>query len=195
MAHIAARLIYATMGIVADHLLGNGHPEQAQALLCRLFELRHNVFSYQLADALILEDEPVGVLVSTSWRAMRRLHLPTALQIARTGGIRTLLRLLVRSAPFARAEEAEDDEYFIAHIALLPGFRSRGLGALLIRHAEAKARQAGCIGLALTVASDNPRAISFYRRLEFEMVGTTRFPALEQTMGYSSFHRMRKSLI
>ena len=46
MAAIASRLIYATMGIVADHLFGAGESGQAPALVGSLFRLRHNVFSY-----------------------------------------------------------------------------------------------------------------------------------------------------
>jgi len=45
------------------------------------------------------------------------------------------------------------------------------------------------------VAKDNRRAISSYRRLGFEFVGTSNFPALEARLGYPGFHRMRKNLI
>jgi ribosomal protein S18 acetylase RimI-like enzyme len=194
MAVSAARLIYSTMGVVADHLLGNGQPEQAQALLARLFQVRHNVFSHQLADAAVSDGKPVGMLVSASWRTMERLRLPTAIQVAATGGFSTLLRLMLRSAPLAGVGEAEDNEYFVAHVAVAPEFQHCGLGTLLMRHAETKARQLGCTRLALTVAVDNPGAILFYRRLGFGVVGTSKFPALEASIGYAGFHRMRKSL-
>jgi ribosomal protein S18 acetylase RimI-like enzyme len=195
MAATASRLIYSTMGIIADYLLGNGQPQQAQALLARLFQLRKNVFSHELADAVVMDGRPEGLLVSASWRTMERLRLPTAFRVAAIGGFRTLLRLVIRSAPLARAREAEDDEYFVAHLAIAPGLQRRGLGTLLMRHAERKARRLGCTWLALTVATDNRGAVSFYRDLDFGLVGTSKFPALEERIGYAGFHRMRKGLL
>jgi ribosomal protein S18 acetylase RimI-like enzyme len=194
MAAIASRLIYSTMGIIADHLLGNGQPEQAQAALGRLFQAPDNVFSHLLGDAIVVDGKSVGLLLSAPWRTMQRLRLPTAFHVARAAGLATLLRLAIRSRPLAGTREAEDDEYFVAHLAVLPEFQSRGLGRLLMVHAEAKAQQAARDKLALTVATDNRRAISFYGRLGFEIVGTNKFPALENRTGYAGFHRMRKSL-
>jgi ribosomal protein S18 acetylase RimI-like enzyme len=195
MAPAASPLIYLTMGSVADYLLGNGQPDPAMHVLGKLFHSGGNVFSYQLAEVNIVDRMPAGLLLSAPWQAMQGLRLSTAYHVARIAGLASLLRLMTRSAPLARAKEAEDDDYFVAHLAVAPGFRGRGLGTVLMAHAEAAARRHALRNLALTVATDNVAAISFYRGLGFKIVGTARFPSLEERIGYAGFHRMRKSVI
>lgn len=61
-------------------------------------------------------------------------------------------------------------EHQIVDIAILPQYRRRGLGTLvlraLIREAEEAAKP-----LRLTVAADNPAALDLYQRLGFEVSG------------------------
>jgi ribosomal protein S18 acetylase RimI-like enzyme len=52
-----------------------------------------------------------------------------------------------------------------------PEWRSRGIGAALVRRAEEIAEERGYEALDLLVRTDNPRALSLYRRLGFEVVG------------------------
>jgi ribosomal protein S18 acetylase RimI-like enzyme len=102
--------------------------------------------------------------------------------------------MLIRSRPFVSIKEAEDDEYFVAHLAVLPGFEGRGLGGQLLSHAESKAMEAGFARIALTVDLDNARAVSLYRRSGFQIVETHLFPTLKDKIGYNGFHRMVKDL-
>jgi hypothetical protein len=102
-APVAGELIYLTMGTVADYLFGGGDPEQAQAALARLFEADANIFSHQLAVAVIVGGQPVGMLVSGPWEVMQRLQVPTAFAIGRTSGMAALVRLAIRSLPLMGA--------------------------------------------------------------------------------------------
>jgi ribosomal protein S18 acetylase RimI-like enzyme len=52
-----------------------------------------------------------------------------------------------------------------------PAWRSRGIGAALVRRAEEIAGARGYEALDLLVRVDNPRALALYRRLGFEVVG------------------------
>jgi ribosomal protein S18 acetylase RimI-like enzyme len=52
-----------------------------------------------------------------------------------------------------------------------PEWRSRGIGAALVRRAEEIARARSYEALDLLVRTDNPRALALYRRLGFEVVG------------------------
>lgn len=54
---------------------------------------------------------------------------------------------------------AEIDELFV-----LPQYRGRGLGAQLLRAAEAAAAAAGCTNISLQLRRDNDAARAFYRR-------------------------------
>ena len=125
---------------------------------------------------------------------MESLEIPTAIQLTRVGGISALARMLIRSRPFVNVKEAQDDEYFVAHLAVLPGFEGRGLGSQLLAHSVTKAMQAGFVRIALTVDVDNARAISLYRRSGFQIVETHLFPTLKDKIGYDGFHRMVKAL-
>jgi ribosomal protein S18 acetylase RimI-like enzyme len=57
---------------------------------------------------------------------------------------------------------AEIDELFV-----LPQHRDRGLGAQLLRAAEAAATAAGCTNISLQLGRDNEAARAFYRRHDY----------------------------
>ena len=52
-------------------------------------------------------------------------------------------------------------------LAVLPGHRGRGVGALLLAAAERKARELGCCRLTLEVQENNSRARRVYARAGF----------------------------
>lgn len=60
--------------------------------------------------------------------------------------------------------------YFYS-LRVLEMFRGHGLGTRLIAEAEALAAEAGCRGVTIAAAKDNPRARRLYERLGFRMVG------------------------
>lgn len=61
-----------------------------------------------------------------------------------------------------------EDEIRVLDIAIMPGRRSEGLGSMLMKSVMADARASGRV-VRLTVRRDNPRAVSFYARLGFEV--------------------------
>ena len=62
-------------------------------------------------------------------------------------------------------------ELRLIEITLLPEFRARGFGTLLVQHLQALATQRG-LPLALQVACTNHRALALYQRLGFAPVDT-----------------------
>ena len=56
------------------------------------------------------------------------------------------------------------DFWYINFMAAAPEGRRQGVGAALLREAEAQARDNSCPGLALIVAASNENAISVYRQ-------------------------------
>jgi ribosomal protein S18 acetylase RimI-like enzyme len=52
-------------------------------------------------------------------------------------------------------------------LAVLPGYRGRGIGSALLLAAEETARQRGCCKITLEVRSDNASAYGLYRRCGF----------------------------
>lgn len=62
----------------------------------------------------------------------------------------------------------------VVGIAILPGYRERGLGTRLLHRAIEAAWCFGFTRLELSVRTDNPRAIALYQRFGFQIEGTRR---------------------
>lgn len=58
-------------------------------------------------------------------------------------------------------------EQCVAHLGVLPEFRGKGIGALLVRHIVDEGRRAGKKTAVLDVSVENPRAQALYERLGF----------------------------
>jgi ribosomal protein S18 acetylase RimI-like enzyme len=102
--------------------------------------------------------------------------------------------MIWRSHPLQSITEAAMDEYFLAHLGVLPQFEGRGLGRQLLESAENRARAAGFGKMTLTVDADNERAIRLYRRAGFRVSGTVTLETLRRRFGYRGYHHMSKGL-
>lgn len=76
------------------------------------------------------------------------------------------IRLFAADAPGYGFVDADTPEI---SMAVLPGFRGRGIGTALLKHLLGDARQAGHPSLSLSVDARNP-ACRLYERLGFERV-------------------------
>lgn len=195
MAPAASTLIHLTMGAVADFLFGAGSPEKAREVLERLFRARNNYFSHQFAVVAEVEEEVAGLLIGYSVRFSNHLDLPTAYHLLRATGPLGFIGFLARARPLLGLKEAEEDEYFVSHIAVMPAHQGHGLGTRLLSHAEQTARDEGFGKVSLTVEVENTRAAALYLRRGFEVIETLKVPALQKRIGYEGLHRMRKVLL
>ena len=80
-----------------------------------------------------------------------------------------------------------EDAIRVLDIAIAPGNRSAGLGTSLMRSVMADAQTSGRV-VRLTVSRNNARAISFYRRLGFEVEAED---ALDLSMTFGGASRGR----
>jgi ribosomal protein S18 acetylase RimI-like enzyme len=192
MAPVAGRLIYLTMGPIADYLFGGA--QTAVAVLEQMLRADHNLFSHETAQVGIVDGEVSGLMIGYGAPAMRALGLPTAAKLLRACGMGGFLRFLWRCRPLLTVEEARPDEYFIAHLAVRPEYQGKGLGRALLIAADDKAREQGCRKLSLTVEVDNDRALALYLRTGFCIDQTLQVEALHQKIGYNGMHRMLKRL-
>jgi ribosomal protein S18 acetylase RimI-like enzyme len=60
-----------------------------------------------------------------------------------------------------------EDEAWVYNVTVVPEHRSKGVGKLLMRHAEQLATEGGFHTLGLMVSSHNDRARALYEKLEF----------------------------
>ena len=69
--------------------------------------------------------------------------------------------------PLSALETRAPASFYVNTLAVYPGDRNHGLGAVLLDAAERKARKAHCSSLLLEVAEENEAALRFYRRHGF----------------------------
>lgn len=193
-APTAARLLYATLGSMADYLFGTDNAFQTQDILRHLFARDANRFSYHFATVAEGAGRVCGLLIAYPARTMQRLRLTTARQILAVCGLWGLTRFIWRSLPLARMKEAEHGQYFVDAVAVLPEMRGQGIGTRLLRHAEAQAVALGLHACALTVEINNERACRLYMRLGYRVVEAIHIPTLAHRLGYGGLYRMVKPL-
>ena len=193
-AAACAELIYLPMGRVADFLFGFDDPAFARLVLARLLARRANRFSHEFADVAEAEGQVAGLLLGYPEHALAPMQLAMFRQLSVIYGWGQMLRFLRRTLPLARLAEAEAGEFCVFSVAVQPRFQGRGIGTLLMHHAETRARLAGLSVCALGVEADNDGARRLYERLGYQVVATVRVPHLEARIGYPGFHRMTKRL-
>jgi ribosomal protein S18 acetylase RimI-like enzyme len=194
MAPVAARLLHLTLGPLADYWMGVDDQHVAHTILLRMFVAGKNLFSYQYATFAEVDGEGAGLELSYPARMMKALEVRTLLRYLVTAGPANALRMIWRSHPLQSITEAAMDEYFLAHLGVLPQFEGRGLGRQLLESAENRARAAGFGKMTLTVDADNERAIRLYRRAGFRVSGTVTLETLRRRFGYRGYHHMSKGL-
>lgn len=70
-------------------------------------------------------------------------------------------------APLLELEAHATGHWAVIGLAVYPEYRGRGLGSVLLRHAEDCALEAAAVGLSLVVEDSNAGALALYRRHGF----------------------------
>jgi ribosomal protein S18 acetylase RimI-like enzyme len=194
MASAASLLLHMSMKPLANYWMGVADSEAARAILEGLFRAKNNLFSLAFASYAEVENRVAGIELSYPASTMKTLELPTLLKFAGIAGLATCCRMVARSYPLQSITDAQTDDFFLAHLAVMPEFEGRGLGRRLLQHAEDKARAAGLRRITLTVDADNARAVNVYARAGFSVTGTSTFERLRRRFSYSGYHHMSKEL-
>jgi ribosomal protein S18 acetylase RimI-like enzyme len=95
-----------------------------------------------------------------------REHSGTILVAEHEGTVAGFATILTR-VPFESLDDPPGEYAIVTDLAVLEGFRRRGLGAALLSEAERYAREAGASELRIAVLSANRDAAQLYRRLGF----------------------------
>lgn len=193
-ADVGGELVYLTGGPMSDHLLGRGDPAQARRVVAQLFQRDRNRYSYEYADLALIDGEVAGLLLSYSGKTLKSPALPMFRSILAVNRPSETVRFLYRSAPLMTVTEVQADEYFVNNVAVVAGFRGHGVGKALMVLAEEKAAEAGLDKCALTVGTDNERAVGLYQHLGYEVVDTVKVRRLEERMDFPGLYRMVKIL-
>ncbi len=191
-ARVAARLIHMTMARVANFVFGS--EEVALVALQGLFARPRTRFSYELSHVAEVDHRVVGVILAAPTERLQATIVPTGWAVVGILGIPRVLGLIWRGVRLARVPEGEPGEYYIAHLAVLPEYRGRGIGGVLLAWAEAQARAAGRNVVSLRVEIENERARAFYERHGYVLRDVHETPHLERLIGFRGLYRLVKHL-
>ncbi|MEM7443739.1 MAG: GNAT family N-acetyltransferase [Pseudomonadota bacterium] len=115
-------------------------------------------FSYTNAMMATVDGKPVGMLLAYP------LGTPSAQDVAELDQTPPLFR------PLVELEHQAPGSFYINALAVLPGWRDRGLGGVLLDAGIEQARAKGCTYLSVQAFSQNPDAIRLYQRHGYEIV-------------------------
>ena len=156
----------ADFGITA---LGLGDPALQLKALQTWFIHRGNRFSYEHTLIAESDQQPAGLLLRFKGKDLPVLELNCAKQMFSIYGFRGAIKMVYRNKFLSNAREAEKDEYLIAHLAVDPQFRRRGIGELLLERASMECIEKGYSKLVLEVELDNDPALRLYQKFGFQI--------------------------
>ncbi len=158
----AGALLSASAGPLAGPIWGNGDQALAERRFTEVFVSRRGYTSHDVA---VANGAVVGLIGHLPHGGGRGAELRTLAGTLRVYGLPGTLGLLWRMRPLGEARPQPDpNAYHVWSLAVVEGYRRRGIGTALLRHAQRKARQSGAACVGLDVLIDNVGAIRFYKR-------------------------------
>ncbi len=170
-------------------------PERVEALLRSLWARPGNLFSHSWSYLAVVNGQAQGLLLGYTGAQLPGAMLATARALWGRVSLRQLATMARRGWQLQRiSPRVPRGDYYIAHLAVLPGARRQGIGAHLLGQAERIARQEGCRRCSLDVFIENEAARRLYQRTGYAVERTLHNPRLVGPTGYSGLTRMTKPL-
>jgi ribosomal protein S18 acetylase RimI-like enzyme len=190
----AAILMAATMREFGVMTLGLGKLELELKALSAWFGQPGNRFSYEFSTLATVNGKVVALLLTLRGDRLTKLETAIAHGIFKIYTPLQLARMVWRLMVLGHTDEAENDEYLIAHLAVAEEFRRQGIATQLLERAEQEARQAGFSRLVLEVEINNTSARLAYEKFGFKIIGKTEYKKREKILGCPGFYKMLKLL-
>jgi GNAT superfamily N-acetyltransferase len=175
---LAGELILATMGEFGKVIYGLDDRNRAVQALGQMFTFSDNRFSYKKTVIAEVEGQPAGMLLAFPGRELSQLERSLLREMPAIYPLKDLLRLAWRYLPMLPGTEAEKDEYYIAHVAVLPQYQGLGIARNLMALAEKQCHQAGLEKCSLCVDFGHDTARQLYLKLGYQIVKSIIHPPL-----------------
>jgi ribosomal protein S18 acetylase RimI-like enzyme len=174
-AEAAVPLIYSSGPSAFDYVFATRDGGDAQAFLRHCFVDGAGEFGWRNHWVGVLDGRVVAVGAGYGADTKWPFTLAAARQIMGHYGLGRGLGVIARGLRVESVIRPPDgDMHYLAHLAVLPELRGRGIGRALIDQLVGMARDAGRSRATLDVATSNPRAEALYRRAGFHVVGERR---------------------
>lgn len=167
-----------------------GSLDNARKVLTNMFARPRNVHSYNFATVYELNDKVAGILIGYTREQERKSFWPSAFFLSsrlgfRMGGILRIQGMIGKIEP---------GDYYVHVLAVVPEFRSHGIGAMLMKEAERIAVENGKSRISLLVEAQNEGAIKFYQREGYEVIGPRQDKVLLKRHSFHGYVKMVKDI-
>ncbi|HEY5729835.1 MAG TPA: GNAT family N-acetyltransferase [Anaerolineales bacterium] len=187
-ASFASSMIYLSMASLADHLFQQ-NTDFIEATIAKLFVRDAGRFGCKHAYVAEFENELVGLLVASRGDEINRFNLLTIPHLIAVLGVAQAIGFVYRTFTLPGGKEAEDDEFFISNLGILPSMQGNSFGTKMLVYAEELARANDLMRCSLIVGWHNTQARRLYERIGYRIVETVRDG--NENLGY---YRMVKVL-
>lgn len=121
-----------------------------------------SIYSWRNSIVAVVEDKPVGCLIAYEGIRYSELRKQSWLELWGYLGRKYLNTI---------EAETKDGEFYLDSMAVLPEFRGRDIGKMLIEFAVNKGKRLGCEYATLLVDCNKPKLEAYYRSVGFESFG------------------------
>lgn len=193
-AELAGALLMETLYGFGVYQCGLGSAERGRQALGAYFSLPANRFSYELAHLATVDGKPAALLLAFPGERFGRLNRKTFWQMLCVYTLPEVLEFFRRALILKDEEEVARDEFYVAHLAVCADFRRKGLGKILLEHAQKLALRNGLRKLSLLAELENTGAIALYERFGFTTVKIYSHPHQIPLTGSPGYVKMVMSL-
>jgi len=187
-APIAGSMITLSLHELADHLFQQ-NTNVIERMIAQLFVHDAGRFGYKHTYIAEYENEPIGLLVVYRGEEVDRLNLKTIPHLIAVLGFAKAIGFIYRGIKLPGGKEAEDDEFFLSNLAILPSVQGRLFGSQMLAYAEELARENGLKKCSLIVNWHNTNAKRLYERIGYQVVET-----VQDKNEHLGYYRMVKVL-
>jgi ribosomal protein S18 acetylase RimI-like enzyme len=155
-----------------DWLLGS--PHATRAVVEAMMRQESSEIAIRRACVLLQGERPIGGYIALGGRelpACRQTDLLTMMKELDHEAMTTFRARLAESKQLF--PPVDPDDFYLSKIGLLPEWRGRGLGHLLMREYLANGASAGFTSFRLDASADNGPAVHLYQRSGFEIAKRT----------------------
>ena len=158
-------------------------------MIAQLFARNAGRFGYKHTYIVEYENEPIGLLVVHRGEDVDRLNLETIFPLIAVLGFTKAIGFIYRGIKLPGGKEAEDDEFFLSNLGILPSMQGRSFGTQLLAYAEELAHASGLKKCSLIVNWHNTNAKRLYERIGYQVV-----EAVQDENEHLGYYRMVKVL-
>lgn len=170
-ANFAASMLYLSMEHLADHLFRQ-EKDTIEAVIAQMFTRDAGRFGHKYAFVAECESGPVGLMIACRGDKVNRLNLETIPHLLAVLGLAQTIGFIHRTLRLPGGKEAEDDEFFISNLGILPAMQGRSFGSQMLAFAEELACGNNLKKCSLVAGAYNKDARRLYERIGYRVVET-----------------------